>query len=303
MLDSVPDLDMDKGSLRAVRIFDQQKDPWVVDHKPFKFMKHPIVSAIMAVETFMEASKTLFPYLNVIGLKEARFLDVIECPPHSSVESQIFVAKVLEEHGLILCDAIMCAQKDRSGKTIEKAHPNFKAQIMMAGNAIAPARSFEGFPVRPEELDTRSMEHDEVMQWYSDRSDLKGRYRVMERFDGTGPDCIRGEFTYRHSHDFAKPLRTVYQFSPYLFEAFMHLINFYLAMRDDHDKRSLIPFGINELRCFRKIEDGERIVVEARKKSGDEKGVMWDALGLDASGSVVMYSKGIKMIWISGLGT
>jgi malonyl CoA-acyl carrier protein transacylase len=303
MLDSVPDLDMDKGSLRALRIFDQQKDPWVVDHKPFKFMKHPIVSAIMAVETFMEASKTLFPYLNVIGLKEARFLDVIECPPHSSVQSQIFVAKVLEERGLILCDSIMCAQKGKSGKTIEKAHPNFKAQIMMAGNPITPAISFEGFPVRPEELNTRPMEHDEVMAWYSDRSDLKGRYRVMERFDGTGPDCIRGEFTYRHSNDFATPLRTVYQFSPYLFEAFMHLINFYFAMRDDHDKRSLIPFGINELRCFRKISDGERIMVEARKKSGDEKGVMWDALGLDASGSVVMYSKGIKMIWISGLGT
>jgi hypothetical protein len=163
-----------------------------------------------------------------------------------------------------------------------------------------PDKSFDGFPVLEKELDTRPMEHSEVTNWYSDRSDLKGRYRVMERLDGTGHDCIRGEFIYKQSEDFSKSLKTRYQFSPYLFEAFMHLVNFYLAMRDDREKKILIPFGINELNCFRKIGHGEKLIVQARKRGGDEKGVTWDALGLDENGSVVMHAKGIMMRWIFG---
>lgn len=300
MIDSLTDLNLDQGSLEAVRVFDQEKDLWISDHKPFKFLKHPLVSAIMAIETFMEASKILYPYLNVIGVREARFLDMIECPSHKHSRSQIFVRNITEGLGQTICEALLLAVRDGSEKLVEKAHPNFKAQVVLSGKVITPAKSFDGFPIDKKELDTRSMEHPEVTAWYSDRSDLKGRYRVMDHLDGTGPDCIRGEFTYKQSEDFRKPLRTEYQFSPYLFEAFMHLILFYLAMRDSKENRILIPFGIHELTCFRKVSHGERMVVEARKKASDEKGVTWDALGVDENGSVVMHAKGIMMRWISG---
>jgi malonyl CoA-acyl carrier protein transacylase len=300
MIDLVTDLNIDQGSLEAERTFDQEKDLWVKDHKPFKFLKHPIVSAIMALETFMEVGKILFPYLNVTGIREARFLDMIECYAHKPVKSNIQIRKISENDGSVLCDAMMFVEKGESGKIVERNHPNFKAQVILGGKMMKPDRSYDGFPVLETELDTRPMEHPEVTNWYSDRSDLKGRYRVMERLDGTGHDCIKGEFIYKHSEDFNKSLKTRYQFSPYLFEAFMHLVNFYLAMRDDQEKKILIPFGINELNCFRKIGHGEKLEVQARKRGGDEQGVMWDALGLDENGSVVMYAKGIMMKWIFG---
>ncbi|MCL5124085.1 MAG: SDR family NAD(P)-dependent oxidoreductase [Deltaproteobacteria bacterium] len=300
MIDEVTDLNMDQGSLHAQRTFNQAKDLWVVDHKPFKILKHPIVSAIMALETFMEASKALFPYLTVTGIRDARFLDMMECPANQSIKSHILVKKIAESGGNVICDAVLFQNKNDDGKFLEKNHSNFKAQVVLSGRPLQPAVSFSGFPVLGNELDTRPMEHSEVLNWYSDRSDLKGRYQVMERLDGTGPDCINGEFIYKQSEDFSKPLKTRYQFSPYLFEAFMHLVNFYLAMRDDTEKRILIPFGINELACFRKITHGEKLLVQARKRGGDEKGVTWDALGLDENGEAVMYAKGIMMRWISG---
>jgi hypothetical protein len=272
---------------------------WVNDHKPFKFLKHPIVSAIMALETFMEGAKLLFPYLTVVGVKEARFLDMMECPSNKQVSSQIQVRKVSESFSEKICEATLFTVKEEADRDDKKPHTKFKALIILASRLPQPAESFRGFPIQNDELDSRPMENAEVDAWYADRSDLKGRYRVMERLCGTGPDCIIGEFVYERSDDFSKPLHTKYQFSPYLFEAFMHVINFYLAMRDDNEKRILIPFGIDELQCFRKISNGEKILLQARKESGDEQGVKWDALGIDQNGMVVMYAKGVTMRWIS----
>ncbi len=299
MIDSVTDFNMDDGLLKASRIFDQNKDLWVNDHKPFKFLKHPIVSAIMALETFMEGAKLLFPYLTVVGVKEARFLDMMECPSNKQVSSQIQVRKVSESFSEKICEATLFTVKEEADRDDKKPHTKFKALIILASRLPQPAESFRGFPIQNDELDSRPMENAEVDAWYADRSDLKGRYRVMERLCGTGPDCVIGEFVYERSDDFSKPLHTKYQFSPYLFEAFMHVINFYLAMRDDNEKRILIPFGIDELQCFRKISNGEKISLQARKESGDEKGVKWDALGIDQNGMVVMYAKGVTMRWIS----
>ncbi len=299
MIDSVIDLNMDDGLLKASRIFDQNNDLWISDHKPFKFLKHPIVSAIMALETFMEGARLLFPYFIVVGVKEARFLDMIECPSNKQVASQILVRKVSESLSETICETILFVEREEVVKNGEKPPTNFMAQIALASRMPQPADHFKGFPIKKDELDTRPMEHEEVEAWYADRSDLKGRYRVMDRISGTGPDCVIGECIYKQLEDFSKPLLTKYQFSPYLFEAFMHAINFYLAMREDKEKRILIPFGIDELQWFRKVDHGEKIIVQARRKSGDEKGVTWDALGTDRNGMVVMHAKGVAMRWIT----
>jgi hypothetical protein len=61
MIETISRIDMQKGELHASRSFTQAKDLWIQDHKPFKFLKHPLVSAIMAVETFMEAARCFIP--------------------------------------------------------------------------------------------------------------------------------------------------------------------------------------------------------------------------------------------------
>ena len=62
----------------------------------------------------------LFPYLNVTGIREARFLDMIECSAHKPVKSNIQIRKISENDGSVLCDAMMFVEKGESGKIVEK---------------------------------------------------------------------------------------------------------------------------------------------------------------------------------------
>ena len=73
------------------------------------------------------------------------------------------------------------------------------------------------------------MDHEKVLQWYTDFSGFEGRYRVMDSLDGAGPGVVRGQTTYRQTSDFAHLQNAQYQYSPYLFEALLQLVGFYIA--------------------------------------------------------------------------
>jgi hypothetical protein len=164
----------------------------------------------------------------------------------------------------------------------------------------AGVRDFPGFPVKLEELDTRPMDHAEAMQKYGERGELHGRYRVIEEFDGTGPGAIRGRTVYRQGDDFAPPLKTRYQYSPYALEALMQSAIFYIGMRNEEDRRLFIPQRMGELIWFRKCVDGERLTIEGRLKRENEEGVLWDARALDEKGQTVMYLRDMVFRWFSG---
>jgi len=65
LITTVDALELEKGELSATRKFSPDADLWLSDHKPFKILKHPLVSGIMAVETFLEAARLLYPHLSV----------------------------------------------------------------------------------------------------------------------------------------------------------------------------------------------------------------------------------------------
>jgi len=48
-------------------------------------LAHPLVSAAMILETFMESARILYPHLQVLGVRQVRFLDMISCPPEVPV--------------------------------------------------------------------------------------------------------------------------------------------------------------------------------------------------------------------------
>ena len=76
--------------------FPRERDLWIADHKPFKFLKHPLVSAIMALETFMEAARLLYPYMEVREVREVEFLEAIEVPPDVTINSGITCHRLKE---------------------------------------------------------------------------------------------------------------------------------------------------------------------------------------------------------------
>jgi hypothetical protein len=61
MIERISCLDIRGEQLEAFRSFSLENDLWIADHKPFKFVKHPLISAAMILETFMEPPGSCIP--------------------------------------------------------------------------------------------------------------------------------------------------------------------------------------------------------------------------------------------------
>jgi hypothetical protein len=300
LIDTVSSLDLRREKLEAVRTFSREKDLWIADHRPFKFIKHPLVSATMVLETFMEAARILYPHLQVRGVRQVRFMDMIQCPSGVPRPARISCLRIGNALSEVICEVSIAAPElTPAGRLTDRFTPHFKGEVILAGGGGISGEGFADFPVRTDELRTRPMGQKQVLAWYKEQSGLEGRYRVMESLDGAGPGVVRGRTIYREGADFAHLQNARYQYSPYLFEAFLQLAAFSIAATDPKERRSLIPLEIGEMRFARKCRPGEQITLEARLRSQDDAGLVWDARGVDAEGNTVMQIRTMSMHWVT----
>ncbi|MBA3013182.1 MAG: SDR family oxidoreductase [Proteobacteria bacterium] len=300
MIEKILTLDLCQEKLEAFRSFSLEKDLWITDHRPFKFIKHPIVSATMVLETFMEAARILYPHLQVRGVRKIRLMDMIECRPGVPRPASISCRRADNSLEAVLCDMSLSAQEiSPAGRLTDHFALQCSGQVILDGGGETPKKGFLDFPIRQDELRTRPMNRKKVLKWYKDRSGLGGRYRVIEFLDGTGPGVIRGRTIYPETCDFANLLNVKYQYSPYLFEALLQLVCCHIAVTDPSEPRSMIPLEIGEMRCFRKVRAGEKITLEARLRTQDDEVLTWDTRGLDDQGETLMQIFGLQMKWIS----
>jgi hypothetical protein len=162
--------------------------------------------------------------------------------------------------------------------------------------AISPVSVF---PVQPGELDTPPISSQDVAAYYESNTSMLGRYRVIESLEGSGPGCIRGAMVYREIRDFSGEGPNHYQYSPYLLEAFLHLANFYIVMRDHDEERRMIPAAIGELLFTRPCREGERLTLEARLQNENPESNIWAARAVDDSGTTVMQATGLQLRWFT----
>jgi len=295
MIEAVDELDLRNGELVARRTFSQAYDLWLEDHKPFKFLKHPLVSGIMAVETFLEAAHLLYPHLRAFGVRRLRFEDILECPQGMAREARIICRRQKDAGREVRCDVqLSCADISPSGRLLDTRSTNYEGEVIL-GPRTAPLPPWPEFAVRAEELDTRPMEAHEIQDSYEERTGLKGRYRVLEKIHGTGPKVVKGQMVYREQNDITGLGRVHYQYSPYLLEALMHLFAFHFAARQKEESSNLIPAGMEEMRFARRARNEERCALEARLRSRDDQGFTWDARAVDESGAVIMQVLSIRM--------
>ncbi len=295
MIGAVDELDLEEGKLVARRTFSHTVDLWLEDHKPFKFLKHALVSGIMAVETFMESARLLYPYLRVLGIRQLKFEDILECPQGMEREGRIVCRKVEDLGKEVRCDVrLSSADISPSGRILDNWSTNYQGQIILGPRttSLPPLPEFE---VRTNELDTRPMESPEIQEIYEERTGLKGRYRVLERIHGTGPGVVKGTMVYREQKDLAGLDRFRYQYSPYLMEALMHLFAFYPAIRQEEDAWNLIPAGMKEMRFTRPARNEENCTLEARLHSHNDQGFTWDARVVDDSGITILQVLSLRM--------
>jgi malonyl CoA-acyl carrier protein transacylase/NAD(P)-dependent dehydrogenase (short-subunit alcohol dehydrogenase family) len=298
MIDACRRLDLEKGELEAVRTFSQKRDLWLEDHRPFRFLKYPLLSGVMAVETALEATRLLHPHLVCHGVRDVRYKDFMEVPPDMDREVRI-VCRSEVGAGEVLCRTSLSSMElSPSGRPLDRWCLHFEGEVVLSGNNRSPVQ-WSDFGIKAEMFDMRAVRPDEVMDWYEKRCGLRGRYLVIEALDGSGPGIVRGRMPYRKSQDFARLEEAQYQYSPYLLEAMMHLVNFYVSGRDREEKRLLVPAGIRELRFTRLCRPDEKVVLEARLQAAHAEGMLWDARGLDEEGKTLMEAEGLDMKWTS----
>jgi hypothetical protein len=302
MIEGVASLDIQRGHLAAFRSFSREKDLWLEDHRPLRFVGHPLVSAAMFLETFMEAARILYPYLQVRGVRDVRFMNMIQCPPGVPRPSRISCR--LAGTGLreVVCETSLAAQEiSPTGRLTDHLTLHCQGQVFLAGGdgEGCLGKGFPDFPVRQDELRTGPMDSKKVLTWYKDRSGLTGRYRVLDFLDGAGPGVVRGRTAYRQTGDFADLPNARYQYSPYLFEALLQLTGLYCVAMKMPEQRSMIPVEIGEMRFSRKCRVGEKIILEARLRSQNEQGFSWDARGLDEQGRTIMQVADMRMHWVA----
>jgi len=303
MIEGIATLDIRREQLEARRSFSREKDLWIKDHRPLPFVKHPLVSAAMFVEAFMEAARLLYPYLQVRGIRRMRFMDMIQCPPGVPRPSLISCRRVDTVLPEVLCEVSLAAREiSPAGRLTDRFTSRSEGQVILAGGdggRECLGEGFPDFPVRLDELQTGPMNHEKILQWYTDRSGLTGRYRVLEFLDGAGQGVIRGQTVYRQTDDFANLANAQYQYSPYLFEALLQLAGFYGVAIKMPEQRSMIPMEIGEMRFSRKCRVDERITLEARLRAQNEQGCTWDARALDEHGRTIMQVANMRMHWVS----
>jgi hypothetical protein len=256
MIERISSLDIRLEQLEAVRSFSRKKDLWIADHRPLTFIKHPLVSAVMFLETFMEAARVLYPYLQVRGARRIRFLDMIQCPPGVPRSSRISCHRVGSRLPEVLCEITLATQEiSPTGRLTDRFTPHCKGQVILDGGD-GDLGGFLDFSIRPDELRTRPMDHKNMLKWYKKHSGLTVRYCVLESLDGAGPGVVRGRTTYRQTDDFANLRNAHYQYSLYLLEALLQLAAFYSAAMKMPEQRSMIPMEIGEMRFSRKCRGG-----------------------------------------------
>ncbi len=301
MIERISCLDLRREQLEAFRSFSPEKDLWIADHRPFKFVKHPLVSAAMVLETFMEAARILYPHLQVRGVRQVRLHGHDPMSSRGSADCQNLLPpsrhRSLRE---VWCEVSLATQEiSPAGRLTDRFTPDCQGQVILDGGGGDLGEGLTDFPVRLDELQTPPMDQAQVLAWYEDRSGLNGRYRVIELFDGAGPGVARGRTTYREAGDFAHLRNARYQYSPYLFEALMQSAYFSIVAMDPSERRSMLPVEIGEMRFLRPCRVGEQITVEARLRAQDEAGQTWDARGLDDQGRPLMQVWGMRMHWVS----
>jgi 3-hydroxymyristoyl/3-hydroxydecanoyl-(acyl carrier protein) dehydratase len=296
MIQTIHHLEVGAGTLEAGRTFSLKHDLWMEDHRPFKFMKFPFVSGVMALETFMEAAHVLCPQLVPLGVRNVKYLDILECPPGVDREARI-VCRRLQENGggEVICDvSISSPHITASGRVLDHWTTNYTGQVILGPSGqLLP--DWTGFTVKPEELDTAKFDQQGVLLFYRKYSNFGDRYRLLEALDGTGTGVIRGRTIFRHQNDFAGMNGVRYQYSPYLLEALKHLVNSYLLLREEDVSAAMIPFGIGEMRFARAGRPGEEIVLEGRRRSHDSGGATWDIRAVDDAGQTIMTATGLIM--------
>ena len=294
-------VDLKGRSLAATRTFTAAKDLWLSDHRPLPGLKHPLVSGIMMLEAFAESAKLLYPHLQIQGFRDVRFIDIIECPDGRSRLSRIDCRTLEVRSGTVICSARLHTRgTSPSGRELEHWGPTSKGRIALGPAEKSIPFTLMDFPVSAAEFSGQTFDRAGLLEIYERYTVLQGRYRVLDAITGIGADSVEVTTVLQESRDFATHPQPPYQAMPYLLEAMFHAVDFQtlLMLEAGREKMIVLPYAFSTINFHRHCKAGEHFRVQARRRSQNENGVIWDAVVFDVENHPVISARGLEMRWL-----
>ncbi|MBI4859594.1 MAG: SDR family NAD(P)-dependent oxidoreductase [Candidatus Riflebacteria bacterium] len=297
LIDAVERLDLREGEAVVTRTFARERDLWLADHLPTRKLRHPLVSAIMAIEAFIETARLLHPELLVGELRDVTFREILECPPGIPRETTVTCRRVEVGPDGVVCQVSLSGPGlSPTGKVLDRRVAYFEGRVVLAA-APEPYPHDRRFAVSASDLDTPTKNRQGVLEKYEAHSGLTGRYRVVESIDGIGPAAMKASTVCRGSEDFHHLPGARTHYAAYVLEALQHLTMFHALDRDETERRSLLPTSIRRIVPVRPVADDEVLTVEGRLTSRTDDERVWDARAVDADGRVVVAVEGLSLRW------
>jgi acyl transferase domain-containing protein/NAD(P)H-dependent flavin oxidoreductase YrpB (nitropropane dioxygenase family)/acyl carrier protein/NADP-dependent 3-hydroxy acid dehydrogenase YdfG len=291
MVDGIEGVDLAAGGLTALRTFSHAVDLWLPEHRPYPEMRHPLVSAVMAVETLLEGARLAAPYLTPIGLHDVRFMDMIPVPRDVSRQTRTRFVR----EGSKLAATLEAREISPSGRPLDRWTVCYAGRIELGRNG--QLASIKHLDIDGDGRDTHELSRSQLEKLYAENTGQSGRYRIIDLIHKTGPGWISGRVVYPEVADFAgqAPVGTCYPL--YLLEAMMQLAVFHDLVRQGGNPHAPLPVRIQEIRLGLGCAPGQVAFVRAVQSHVDDKGVTWDAQAVDEQGEVLLQALGITLGW------
>lgn len=298
LIDRVLAADLLHGTLRAERVFSQDRDLWLSNHVPFTWLRHPIVSAIMIVETFFETASLLFPRLQVQQARKISFSRMLECPAGRDTVTSIFCRSEMTAAGETICHVDL-GKSPPQGKPGEAAGRSvyFSGQIVMT----KACRKKEYLDIDSKILSENIqsvMNKEDILRYYEERSGLTGSYRVLERISHASAQSVIGCMKYPDTDDFSSTESVSYKYPAYLLEGLMQLVGFHAGMQAGDKGRTVAPAAIESLDVFQTCIAGETLLLLGELQEEDSAGMVWEIKGYSSDGKIAMVAGGLRMNWL-----
>ena len=151
LLDSI--IEKDEKNIVAVKVLDTEKELFLKDHS---IMNTPVIPGVMVMETFAEVAKALRPELDVIGMKDVRFMKAVNVKDRHEIRIE---GSIQDDDELEKIVEMKLTSKDpKSGKEVT----HFTGNVIL-GSSEDVCRIQEGHPLRPDSVKAQVL-RDEIYQ-------------------------------------------------------------------------------------------------------------------------------------------
>lgn len=296
MIDTVINADFKNKKQLAKRTLTQEHDLWINDHKPFKWLKHPISSAIMTIETFLETVSLLHPLFHVKALKNIAFKRILECPPETGVTMNIGCETIFSSKNERNCLLVIGKQDGDEPLNDPKQKGYFSAKALLSTEPMMlndTLQDLSGFS------QAALMGKQEILTYYEQRTGLVGRYRVLNTIVSLEDTSITGTMIYPEVDDFALQDNSQSQYPHYVLEALMQLCGFHAGIKDPNDERVKVPTGIRKLNLLGHCTSGDTIYLSCNLEKERKERSIWHCQAINDKGELLLSVTRLNMSWFS----